>query len=230
MFSIRVPACIILIGLAVGALRGADPPEPSAAEIQRLVRLSYIRQNMSLQGKLRNDTTGTEAPFVLSMMQNTIRFRFENPPQIINLDLNDKGFVLREVVKGRNAAVPASRYTERVRGTDVTYEDLALRFLYWPNPMRLEDRVAKHRTCWVLQLNNPGASGAYGAALIWVDKASGAIVRMEGYNRERQLIKRYEVISGMKVGEGWMLKQMRIESFDPATRKVTGRTYLELEK
>ncbi len=55
-------------------------------------------------------------------------------------------------------------------------------------------------------------------------------MKMEGYDRQGKLIKRYEVISGMKVGDGWMLKQMRIESFDPATRKRTGRSYLELEK
>ncbi|MGI8602564.1 MAG: outer membrane lipoprotein-sorting protein [Verrucomicrobiales bacterium] len=225
-----VTGLTIFSTLAPIPLRGVDGPEPTAQDIQRLVKKSYIRQDMSLNGKLRNDATGAEAPFTLSMLQNTIRFRFENPPQIIHLDLNDKGFALREVVKGRNAPVALNRYGERVRATDVTYEDLSLRFLYWPNPMRLENEVVKHRTCWKLQLNNPGASGAYGTALIWVDKGSGGILRMEGYNRERQLIKRYEIISGMRVGDGWMLKQMRIESFDPATRKVSGRSYLELEK
>jgi hypothetical protein len=164
------------------------------------------------------------------MLQNTIRFRFENPAQIIHLDLNDKGFVLREVVRGSNAPVPARRYAEKVRATDVTYEDLSLRFLYWPNPVKLEDEVIKHRTCWKVRLTNPGTSGAYGTAIIWVDRGSGGILRMDGYNREGRLIKRYEVISGMKVGGGWMLKKMRIESLDPATARVIGRTYLELEK
>jgi hypothetical protein len=211
-------------------VRGQNAAEPTAGDIQRMVRASYIRQDMSLNGQLRNDATGAEAPFVLSMLQNTVRFRFDNPAQIINLDLNDKGYVLREVVKGSNESVSANRYTQKIRGTDVTYEDLSLRFLYWPNPVRLDNEVVKHRTCWKLRLTNPGSSGAYGTAFIWVDKGSGGILRMEGYNRPGQLIKRYEVISGMKVGDGWMLKQMRIESFDPESHKVVGRTYLELEK
>jgi len=211
-------------------LAAQDAAEPSAEDIQRLVKLSYIRQNMTLKGQLRNDETGTEAPFVLSMLENTIRFRFENPVQIINLDLNDKAFVLREVIKGKNAPVPKAKYGEKIRGTDITYEDLSMRFLYWPNPVKLDQENVKHRTCWKLRLNNPDASGAYGVAFIWVDSTSGGIMRMEGYDRQGKLIKRYEVISGMKVGEGWMLKQMRIETFDAATKKRLGRTYLELEK
>jgi len=207
-----------------------EVPEPTAEDVQRLVKQSYIRQKMTLKGTLRNDETDAQAPFELSMLENTIRFRFDNPLQIINLDLNDKGFVLREVVKGKNAPVPKSRYGESIRGTDITYEDVSLRFLYWPNPVKLENETVKHRTCWKLRLNNPDATGAYGVAFVWVDSGSGSLMRMEGYDRQGKLIKRYEVISGMKVGDGWMLKQMRIESFDGPSRKRTGRSYLELEK
>jgi len=217
------------VGLPGAGAQGV--PEPTAEEIQRLVKLSYIRQNMTLNGQLRNDETGVETPMVLSMLENTLRFQFTTPPQVIHLDLNDKGFVLREGGgKGKNTAVPKAKYIEKIRGTDITYEDLSLRFLYWPKPVKLDKQTVKHRTCWKLQLTNPDASGAYGNALIWVDSSSGAIMRMEGFDRQNKLIKRYEIISGMKVGDGWMLKQMRIESFDPATKKRTGRTYLELEK
>ena len=220
--------------VAPAPLTAQDAPkptaEPTAEEIQRLVKRSYIRQEMTLTGRLRNDETGAEAPFELSMLANTIRFRFDKPVQTITLDLNDKGFVLREVVKGKNAPVPKSKYSESIRGTDITYEDVSMRFLYWPKPVKLATETFKHRTCWKLRLDNPDTSGAYGVAIIWVDSGNGSILRMEGYNREGKLIKRYEVVSGMKVGDGWMLKQMRIESFDPATRKRSGRSYLELDK
>jgi hypothetical protein len=232
MIRRRFLSLLLVLPLAgpVPVLLAQEAAEPSAEDIQRLVKLSYIRKDMTLKGQLRNDETGAEAPFVLSMLENTIRFRFEAPVQIINLDLNDKGFVLREVVKGKNAPVPKAKYDEKIRATDITYEDLSMRFLYWPNPVKLDKETVKHRTCWKLRLNNPDTSGAYGVAFIWVDSTSGGIMRMEGYDRQGKLIKRYEVISGMKVGDGWMLKQLRIESFDAATKKRTGRTYLELEK
>jgi hypothetical protein len=216
--------------IAWPTLRAQDASDLEAEDIQRAVKGSYVRQNMSINGKLRNDTTGAEAPFVLSMLENTIRFRFNNPPQIINLDLNNKGFILRELVKGSDSPVPKAKYAEKIRGTDITYEDVSMRFLYWPNPVKLDNETVNHRTCWKLRLNNPDASGAYGVALLWVDRGSGSLMQMEGYDRQGKFIKRYKVISGMKVGDGWMLKQMRIESFDPNTKKSIGRTYLELEK
>lgn len=208
----------------------AQAGEPSAEEVQAMVRHSYIRQNLTLKGRLRNDSTGQEVPLTLSMLENTIRFRFENPTQIINLDLNEKGFVLREVVRGKNTVVPRSRYTEKVRGMDITYEDLSMRFLYWPNPKKLPDEIVKRRDCYKLRLDNPDATGAYGVAHIYVEKKSAAIARMEGFDREGKPIKRYEVISVMKIDNGMMVKQMRVETFDAATSKTIGRTYLELEK
>lgn len=219
-----------LAALFPASIFAQDAPEPAAEDIQRLVRLSYIRKDMTLNGKLRNSTTGAEAPFVLSMLENTIRFRFDNPTQIINLDLNDKGFVLREVVRGKNTPVPQKRYAEKIRATDISYEDLSLRFLYWPNPVKAGEETVKHRSCWKLRLTNPDASGSYGTAIIWVDKGSGGILQMEGYDRQGKLIKRYNIVSGMKVNDAWMLKQMRIETYDVATGKRIGRTYLELEK
>ncbi len=212
-------------------LRAADEPEPSAEEIQNLVRASYVQQDRPpINGRLRNDTGNTEAKFVLSMGQSVISFRFSEPVQIIRLDLSDKTFVLREVMKGSDVKVPAKRYTEKVRGTDVTYEDLSLRFLYWPKPVKLEGDTVKHRACYRIRMTNPDSSGEYGTAIIWIDKGSGGIMRMEGYNRAGKLIKRYEVTSGMKVEGEWMLKQMRVETLNPDTKKVIGRTYLELEK
>jgi hypothetical protein len=225
-FFALLPAATLASALA----SAAPVPDPSAEEIQQLVKISYIRQNMTLKGQLRNDETGAETPMVLAMLEKNISFRFENPPQTINLDLNDQGFILREISKGKNSPVPKSKYTETIRGTDITYEDLSMRFLYWPRPIMLDKETVKHHTCWKLRLDNPDSSGDYAVALIWVNSGSGAIMRMEGYDRQGKLIKRYEVISGMKVGDAWMLKQMRIETFNPTTKKRVGRTYLELEK
>jgi Outer membrane lipoprotein-sorting protein len=206
----------------------AEEPEPEAEDIQNLVKMSYVRQDNKFKGKLRNDANGTEVPFRLTMLDKTIRFSFDAPAQIINLDINDKAYRLYETVKGSKATVPAKKYSEAIRGTDVTYEDLSLRFLYWPNPVRLENETVKHRACWKLRMINPDASGAYSTAFIWVDKKSGALMKMEGYDREGKKIKAYEVVSGMKVENGWMLKELRVETYSASTAKRVGITYMEL--
>jgi hypothetical protein len=66
--------------------------------------------------------------------------------------------------------------------------------------------------------------------LLWIDKASGALMRMEGYDWNEQLAKRFEVVSAQKIEGRWFLKQMRVEEFQPGTSHVQARTYLEIKK
>ena len=70
----------------------------------------------------------------------------------------------------------------------------------------------------------------YGSILLWVDKDSGTLMRMEGYDSAGKLIKRFEVVSAQKIEDRWYLKQMRVEKIDPKSNKVTARTYLEIKK
>lgn len=44
------------------------------------------------------------------------------------------------------------------------------------------------------------------------------------------LLKRFEVISAQKIDSLWMLKEMRIETFDPQTHAVTQRRYLTIHR
>ncbi len=53
-------------------------------------------------------------------------------------------------------------------------------------------------------------------------------MRIEGYNRDGKLSRRFEVVSAQKLDDQWMLKQMRVEMLDPETKKVINRTYLEV--
>jgi len=55
-------------------------------------------------------------------------------------------------------------------------------------------------------------------------------MRIEGFDKNGQIAKRFEVISGQKIGDQWMLKTMRVEEFEPGTRRVASRTYLEIRE
>ena len=55
-------------------------------------------------------------------------------------------------------------------------------------------------------------------------------MRMEGYDWNAQLIKRFEVVSAQKIESRWFLKQMRVEQFQPGTNHIEGRAYLEIKR
>jgi len=112
----------------------------------------------------------------------------------------------------------------------VTYEDLAFKFLYWPTARVLGEENVRTRNCWKLQLRAPSRESQYSNVLLWIDKASGALMRMEGYDWNAQLAKRFEVVSAQKIEGRWFLKQMRIEELQPGTNHVQWRTYLEIKR
>ncbi len=205
------------------------PSEPTAEQIVQLVHLSRALKKHQLRGTLTKDDL--EVPFSVRMEADLIRFSFDQPKQIINLDIKQKGAELTEAIGGANKPVAPKRYREGIRGTDLTYDDISFRYLYWPKKVKqpLEETV-KTRKCYVVDLYAPQPIGEYGVVRIHVDKESGGLMRMQGFDWQGQLLKVCSVTSGMKVDGATVLKSMDVIRYDPATKKVTGETTFELKK
>ena len=201
---------------------------PSAKEILDSVRLQQTQQQLELEGQLRENEK--VIPFRLTQTGPVIRYRFSNPDETLQLRLGDNDSRLEEVTEGGTEKVTVAQFDRKVRGTGVSYEDLALKFLYWPEARVTGENSIRTRNCWKLELKAPSRQSQYATIWMWVDKSGGALMRMEGYDREGKLAKRFEVISAQKIEGRWFLKQMRIEEFAPGTGKVQTRTYLEIKK
>ncbi len=218
-------ALLLTINLAMPM---AQAGVPSAREILDLVRLQQSQQQLDLQGQLRSD--GTVIPFRITQTGPVIRYTFANPPETVQLRLEEGGSRLDLVFLNSTKKLAASRLDEKIGGTAVTYGDLALKFLYWPNAEVLGADTIRTRNCWKLRLTAPSNDAQYKTVLLWVDKESGALMRMEGYDQKNLLVKRFEVVSAQKIEGRWFLKQMRIEEIAPGTDKVLNRSYLEIKK
>jgi hypothetical protein len=199
--------------------------EDDAGAILAAARVNPLGSNIALQAQLRTGSSTT--PFRI-VVDGAVRYQFENPEQELILELKDDESVLSERTGGKASPVKTARFDNSVRGTGITYEDLALRFLYWRNPKILAEESIRGRKAWKIEVQSGRASSQYGVARLWVDKESGALMRIEGYDREGRLLRRFEVVSVQKLGDQWMLKQMRVEMLDPETKKVINRTYLEV--
>lgn len=211
-------------------VRRAETLPPSGEEILRLVRMSQALQDLKhLKGRLRNDDTGQEFPFDLTMSDNIIRFVFANPPkEVINLDLNNNGTTLTRVTSGGRVEMPLSLYGESVRQTAINFEDLSMRFLYWPNAKVMGDESISFQDCWVVRAGNPDNRGPYRYVDCWVHKKSGAMMQLRAYDRSGRLTKEFKVRKGQKYKDAYILKQMRVESYNADTNRINGRTYLEI--
>src|SRR5207249_52828 len=217
---------VVVFTFVVAVLSAAPPP--SAKEILDSVRMLEARQQIDLEGQLRENEK--VIPFNLSQTGPLIRYSFADPEEVLQLRLGENGSRLDLVTATGSEKFPAEKLNEKIRGTGISYEELALKFLYWPNARVLGDETVRTRSCWKLQSVAPSRDSQYWNVIIWVDKASGALMRMEGYDWNGKLAKRFEVISAQKIDDRWFLKQMRVEELQPGTNKVRARTYLEIKR
>jgi Outer membrane lipoprotein-sorting protein len=226
--TFQVKARLILLGgflLDAGALAQSSP---DAQEILRSVRLAQASQHRVMRGRLRNE--GKTIPFRLLVDGNLIRYEFSDPPQIIQLRLFERDSRLEEITRSGTERVSPARFDEKVRDSDIAYEDLALKFLYWPNARVEGEQTMLLRKCWKLR-TEPATrdESLYARVVLWIEKESGALMQAEAFDATGKLAKRCKVISGQKVGGAWILKQMRIEV--PVAGRSADRspTYLEIE-
>jgi hypothetical protein len=225
-FVIRHSTFVICAALAAVSVF-AEPP-PSAKEILDSVRMVESRQQIDLQGQLRQDDV--KVPFRLVQNGPLIRYTFTDPDETLELRLGENSSRLELVSDAGTEKVGASKLQEKIRHTIATYGDLAFKFLYWPTARVLGEENVRTRKCWKLQLRAPSRESPYSNLLLWVDKASGALMRIEGYDWDAKLIKRFEVVSAQKIEGRWFLKQMRVEQFQPGTNHVEARAYLEIKR
>lgn len=161
-----------------------------------------------------------------------MRWQFANPPQTLILRLGERDSRLEEIGKSGPQKISPARFDEQVRDSDISYEDLAMRFLYWPDAAVEGEQTMILQKCWIVRVQPPGKRDSqYARVKLWIAKENGALMQAEAFSAEGKLARRFKVISGQKTPEGlWILKQMRIES--PAGSRSQDRTptYLEIEK
>jgi Outer membrane lipoprotein-sorting protein len=224
---------VLVFSFSSHSIRAADEAL-SAEQVLELVRRSYALQEHKMTGRLRDAESGREEPLELSLSGKVMRFRFTSgAPEIIHLDLNTSPATLWQVKPGGTTQVPLKNAADPVRGMDLSYEDLSLRFLYWPTVKMLDANARFGPTrerCWLVRVTAPDTKAPYYTVDLWVHRDSGGVARMIGYNKLSKMVKRFEVKKVQKVDGVTVLKEMKIESFNALDESPKGKTYLTLDK
>src|SRR5215469_4261008 len=192
------------------------------------MRLAQAQITRPLSGRLRPEN-GDPIPFQLQLKGTEFDYKFTNPPETIKLQLNDTGSVLTDQTSAGPQTLSGSRLSEPVRGTDITYNDLSLRFIYWKNAHYEGEQRVRTITCSIVLVQPASRNSEYSAVRLWIAKGRGALIKAEGFDWQSKVVKRFDVISGQQIEGKTIFKQIRIEQLDPLSSKVVSRTYLELD-
>jgi len=192
------------------------------------IRFAQAEISKPLTGRLRPED-GPAIPFQLGLKGSQIDYQFSNPPETLRLELTDSGSILSDEDPGGRQNLSGPKLQQTVRGTDITYEDLSLRFIYWKNAKLNGEQRVRAITCSVVDVQPASRNTAYSTVRLWVAKDRGALIKAEGFDWQGRLVKRFEIISAQRVEGKTIFKQIRIERLNPETGKVVSRTYLELD-
>jgi hypothetical protein len=199
--------------------------DPNA--ILNQIRLAQAHISKPLEGRLRPED-GTAIPFQLRLNGSEIDYQFANPPETLKLQLTDSGSVLSDEAGGGSQNLTGTKLLEPLRGTDITYEDLSLRFIYWKNAKFSGEQRVRAITCSIVDVQPSSRNSSYSTVRLWIAKDRGALIKAEGFDWQGRLSKRFEIISGQTIEGKTIFKQIRIERISAETGKVVSRTYMEL--
>jgi Outer membrane lipoprotein-sorting protein len=219
-----VCSALLVCSLIPQLSRAQEDPNDILDEI----RSAQAQITRPLSGRLRPEN-GDPIPFQLQLKGTEFDYKFANPPETIKLQLNDAGSVLTDQTSAGPQILSGSRLSEPIRGTDITYNDLSLRFIYWKNAHYEGEQRVRTITCSIVLVQPASRSSEYSAVRLWIAKGRGALIKAEGFDWQSKVVKRFDVISGQQIEGKTIFKQIRIEQLDPQTSKVVSRTYLELD-
>ena len=218
--------------LFLSGILGAQAQLPNADDVLETARYVATLNSTSLKGTLRKDKAAVPINMFLIEGQG-IEFQVWDGKvyQKFQLKLKKDEYDLFEGVGSNIKKFDKKKVTQPVMGTDLTYEDLAMAFLYWPNGQVLgEENLGIGRDAWKVRLVNPKAVGLYKTVEVWVHKKSGALMQINGYRADGKCVKVFKVTEIMRVGGGeYSLKTMKVQSYGEDGR-TTGITSLEFEK
>lgn len=210
--------------------------EPTADDVLAAMREMTVSQgSKDVAGRIRK--AKLKVPFSLSVRGETLAFQYKEGEAWKRFDvrINEKNVDIMQVDNGKAKVLPPAQYVQNLAGTDVCYEDLSLRFLYWKGGQMVDagaDSRIKGRDCYVVQVPNPNpAVGQFAWVRMWVDKENGTTWQIDGYGKDGKLKKRFSITSVQRLSDGtWFFKQMKLEVRNPENpNRTIALDYLEMD-
>lgn len=210
---------LLALTLLASLTAAAQQPDPKAILEGARMSATLTKLDDGLSGNLRKGNKKT--PVTLFLKGQDIQFQYsENngPWRIFHMRLADENFNLFEIINGKTQEFPPGKLVSPIADTDLTYEDLALRFFYWPDP-KLEAREdVGGQPCYKIRIDKPkGKGGRYQVVYVWVHTKFGAFMKIRGHDKNGALVKEFLVEDIMQVAKDtWTLRKMQVATHDPA--------------
>jgi hypothetical protein len=101
-----------------------------------------------------------------------------------------------------------------IRGSDVSWMDMSLSFLWWKGGVIIGEEEVKGRDCHLVEVKAPaGNETGYASVKLWIDKELSMLMQAEGFGPKGDIKRKLWIRSIKKIDDRWMVKDMEVQSY-----------------
>ncbi|MEK0446769.1 MAG: hypothetical protein RLZZ399_2090 [Verrucomicrobiota bacterium] len=201
---------VVFGGAGFGELR-AQSEAPSGAEILGAIRQARTGLQQTFTGKIRRGDRSI--PYQMNLEGAVTRFEFRTfDGKILQRVVIRMGaFDATLEVRDGEGQLQKTRFEDEVLNMGVTYEDLALRFLFWQGGnVEGAERVMLFK-CWKLRVKRPEAvPSRYREVVLSVRQSDFAFLKSEAYGEGGMLMRTFTVKEIQASSQGTIPKKLQI--------------------
>ena len=200
--------------------RPAFTAQSSAAEILAACRRMLPERPVTLRGAviMRSRKGIPQGEYGYTLTADRTR-----SPAVVDVAFTPRGET--NVIERAQVRRPGPIPEGRILKTDVTWLDLTLDFLWWPNAefeAEREGETVHGQTCTVILAKPEKSSGGISAVRLWVDRKTGCLMQAEQLNADMKPVRRLWGTRVKKFGERWMANVLEVETLGSGHRtKIT---------
>lgn len=244
-YPVNVPRAILaaLMVFCWSPNAGAEPSEsqsPTAAELLSDVLARLPQQPLQVRGDIvvrhRHGIVDRSFRFDMQLRWGsepaeacyTIRDAFGNSLEQMTVRRAGGGEpTFFYAVGDPPAPAPMPGLYDAVQGTDVSWTDLSLSFLWWRGGSVVATNEVRGRRCYVVEVPAPPSAGRetapgkmapYRSVRLWIDAEIHMLLQAEGLNASGRAVRRLWVKSFKKVNDTWMIKDLEVQEANSGRR------------
>ncbi len=236
MKGIVSTACVLL---SVAALANTADVKPSAAQIMQRVVANLPADQLHVSGELV--VVRKWKGVVLSKLGFRLDAKWGAKPANARYTIEDAfGRTLESLAITYDDAIrlsyssgsplvtkPIAGLSKPIQDTNLSWMDLTLAFLWWPESVVVGDDSIRTIDCYIVDVIAPDSTGKapavvsekgapetppYARVRLWISKKGFWLVQAEGYDTGGNRLRRLRANGFKKIDDQWMIKELEVWS------------------
>jgi hypothetical protein len=132
----------------------------------------------------------------------------------------------RFYLAGEGELTTTKQRMRKLLGSWISYYDLGMSFLYWPNPKYAGEDRMRGQDCYVVEVKSD--TEPYRRVKFWVQEEYFALLRAEAFDADDNPVKRISIGSFKRLGDVWIPRGLDFD-FLPPGQSLPARERSRLE-